>query len=192
MAEIKVEKKKPIWPWILIGLGILLLLFFVFRNNDQDQRGAAESENIIDSREDNDAVASYVAYVKDNSGRMGEDHEYTNEAFMKLIDAVESKADEINFEIQADINRAKEQAQSITNESSDTSHANSIRNSADILANALENMQNAKYPGLKNEASELRNAASSIKPDVLTLNQKDAVKNYLTSAADLLNKMNNN
>lgn len=34
MAEIKIEKKNPIWPWILVGVIILALIlyFFVFKD----------------------------------------------------------------------------------------------------------------------------------------------------------------
>ncbi|SFF91814.1 hypothetical protein SAMN04488033_11441 [Salegentibacter agarivorans] len=35
MAEIKVEKKKPVWPWILlIAIIILGILFYVFAYDD--------------------------------------------------------------------------------------------------------------------------------------------------------------
>lgn len=30
MAEIGVEKKKPIWPWIILVLVILVILYFLF------------------------------------------------------------------------------------------------------------------------------------------------------------------
>jgi len=54
----------------------------------------------------------------------------------------------------------------------------------------LQNIQKAKYPGLANEVEALRSASESIKPGVLTLDQKDAVKNYFAKASDLLQKMN--
>lgn len=38
MAEIRIEKKKPIWPWILLLLGIAALVyFFVFRDKEAEQ-----------------------------------------------------------------------------------------------------------------------------------------------------------
>ncbi len=38
MAEIKIEKKKPIWPWIILVLVILALLYFlVFADDDDDK-----------------------------------------------------------------------------------------------------------------------------------------------------------
>jgi hypothetical protein len=43
---------------------------------------------------------------------------------------------------------------------------------------------------LTNEVEALKNAATSIKPSILTLEQKDAVKNFFATASDLLQKMN--
>lgn len=38
MAEIKIEKKTPIWPWILAALVIAALLyFFFFRDREAEQ-----------------------------------------------------------------------------------------------------------------------------------------------------------
>ena len=34
MAEIKVEKKKPVWPWILLIAIIIGILFYVFASDD--------------------------------------------------------------------------------------------------------------------------------------------------------------
>jgi len=50
--------------------------------------------------------------------------------------------------------------------------------------------QQAKYPSLVAEATEIKQAAAAINPDVLTLNQKEAVKTFFRKAADLLSKMN--
>jgi len=46
MAEIKIEKKKPIWPWILILLIIAALIYFVFfTNHETTSVNSVESEN---------------------------------------------------------------------------------------------------------------------------------------------------
>jgi hypothetical protein len=37
MAEIKIEKKKPIWPWIVAVLIIAALLYFVFLKDNEVQ-----------------------------------------------------------------------------------------------------------------------------------------------------------
>lgn len=46
MAEIKIEKKKPVWPWIVAALLIAALVYFVFLKDDQVQTGnTVEIEN---------------------------------------------------------------------------------------------------------------------------------------------------
>lgn len=42
MAEIKIEKKKAIWPWI-IGIIILALLIYFLAFNDRDEMNTEET-----------------------------------------------------------------------------------------------------------------------------------------------------
>lgn len=52
MAEIKIEKKKPIWPWIVALLLIAGLVYFVFLRDDQaqmDNRTQIENNTSVDS-----------------------------------------------------------------------------------------------------------------------------------------------
>lgn len=37
MTEIKIEKKRPVWPWIVALLLIAGLVYFVFLKNNQAQ-----------------------------------------------------------------------------------------------------------------------------------------------------------
>jgi hypothetical protein len=200
MAEIKIEQKKTIWPWIIAGLVIaaLLIYFLVFRDNSKNTEAVTEADYITNTnepdpsgvRENNGAVAAYVNFVESNKGKMSLDHAYTNEALLKLIEATNAKANEVGYEVRADLGKARGYAKMITNDSHATTHANSIRKAVDILTNVLQNIQKAEYPGLANEVKELKSASESIKPEVLTLDQKDAVKNYFSQASDLLQKMN--
>ncbi|MCP2029715.1 hypothetical protein L1276_004909 [Flavobacterium sp. HSC-32F16] len=46
MAEIKIEKKKPVWPWIAVVLLIAALVYFVFlRDNETTTERNVEIEN---------------------------------------------------------------------------------------------------------------------------------------------------
>ncbi len=200
MAEIKIEQKKQIWPWLLAGLVIatLLVYFLVFRDNDKNTEAFTEVKNITNTnqydliglKENNGTVVTYVNFVENSKEKMSLDHEYTNEALLKLIEATNAMADEAGYEVQADIEKVWEYATMIENDPFETTHADNIRKADDILTNVLQNIQKAKYPGLANEVAALRNASESIKPGVHTLDQKDAVKNYFAKAAILLQKMN--
>ncbi|MBU3926824.1 MAG: hypothetical protein KKB74_03385 [Bacteroidetes bacterium] len=200
MAEIKIEQKKQIWPWLLVGLVIaaLLVYFLVFRDPGKIKEAVTEADDITNTNEpdllgvneNNATVAAYVNFVDNNKEKMGLDHEYTNEALLKLIEATNAMADEVGYEVRADLDKAKEYAKMITEDPFETTHADNIRKADDIITNVLQNIQKAKYPGLANEVEALRSASESIKPGVLTLDQKDAVKNYFAKASDLLQKMN--
>jgi hypothetical protein len=200
MAEIKIEKKKPIWPWLLVGLIIVALLvnFLVFRDNGENTEVVTEPDSItytnesdlLEVKENNGTVEAYVSFVENNNEKMSLDHEYTNEALLKLIEATDAMANEVGYDVQADIEKAREYAKMIEQDSFEITHADNIRNADSILTNILQNIQKAKYPGLADEVTALISASESIKPGVLTLEQKDAVKNYFAKASDLLQKMN--
>ncbi|SFD50892.1 hypothetical protein [Flavobacterium phragmitis] len=37
MAEIKIEKKKPVWPWVVALLLIGAIIYYMFLRNDEAQ-----------------------------------------------------------------------------------------------------------------------------------------------------------
>jgi len=192
MAEIKIEKKKSVWLWVLLILGVTALLLYILSLNDGSQKmeKIPETTDLLSVNENLATVNAFVVFVESDSNKMTLDHAYTNEALLKLVEATNAIADEVGYDIKADIDQVKEYAEIITVEPYETTHANNIRKASDILTKILQNIQQAKYPGLSNEVLQLRNASSLINPDVLTLDQKDAVKSFFSSAADLLKKMN--
>jgi hypothetical protein len=189
MAEIKIEKRKPMWPWLLLSLGLAaaLIYFITFRDKNDEKKEIIE---LISVSEKNTTVDDYVNFIESDSNKMSLDHAFTNDALLRLTDATDAMADEIDVELQTDLDKVDEYAEMITKDPLDTSHANSIRKATDILTNALHEIQKANYSGLKNEVAELRAASESINPDVLTLNQQIEVKVFFQKAADLLKKMN--
>ncbi len=194
MTEIKIEKKKPIWPWILgavllIGAGVAI--WFLLMGDDKNDPLTTKDETTwIDTKEDNNTVGAYITFIESDTNTMGLDHVYTHEALTKLTNAVEAMANEVDYDVKADIAKAKEYADSITKDRLETTHANKIKSAAKVLSNALLNIQQARYPSLSSEATGVKSAAAAINPDALTLDQRDAVKSFFSKAADLLHKMN--
>lgn len=192
MAIIKIEKKKTAGLWVVLGLILIaaFIYFMYFNDGPKEMEKVPETTDLIGVNENNTTVKAFVDFIEADSMKMSLDHAFTNEALLKLTDATNAMADEVGYEVKADIDKVKEYAEVITKDPFDTSHADDIRSATDILTNVLQNIQKAKFPGLTNEVAELRNASSSINPDVLTLDQKDAVKSFFRKAADLLKKMN--
>lgn len=191
MTEIKIEKKTPVWPWILLALGLLFAGWFFFVRNDKaGPLETADKTALIDLRENNIVVNAYVKFINSDTNTMSLDHTFTSEAITKLSDAVDAMATETGYDLKADVAKTKQLAYEITEDPMATTHADKIRRAADILGTYLQNIQQAKYPSLSAEATDVKNAASAINPETLTLDQRDAVKSFFRKAADLLDKMN--
>ncbi len=214
MAEIKIEKKKPVWPWILLGLVILgVILYFLLSDNNTDTMDDRDDMEEVDTtyqttqvREgdtatwpedtnrtpsataDNQSVDTYLSHVG-NTSRMGMEHEYTNNALLHLINAVDYKAQEQNVNIQTDLTEIRNDARAITQNPQATDHANHIRNAATKLTNAMEKIQEKKFPNLSQDITDVRDAAQNIDTSVLTLEQRDKINSFFNEAADVLRKM---
>lgn len=195
MAEIKIEKKSPKWPWIILLLVILGIVgYFVFFGDESPDRMAETTEvEENDNRQEalnNSTVADFVSFIENDPDQMGLDHEFTNEALMKLTDATESMAEETDYDIRKDIDKVRALAKKIKEDPYETTHANSIREAAGILASTLSRIQQNGFPDLSSETSQVEQAVEDINVDVLTLEQKSEVKGFFREAADLLQKMN--
>ena len=209
MAEIKIEKKKPIWPWIILALVILALLYFlVFADDDNDDdMDEIETEQVEEGtvwEDDTDTtswetetdnlgttgagVEAYLAYISDDA-KMGIDHQYTNNAIIELMNAVQAKADEINYDISADMQEVRAEAQAIQQDPMALTHANKIKSAGTKLANIMEKMQKDQFPNLSQDVSEVKTAAQNINESTPTLDQKDQIKKFFDEAGDVLEKM---
>ncbi|GGB65311.1 hypothetical protein GCM10007424_01540 [Flavobacterium suaedae] len=204
MAEIKIEKKKTVWPWIVLLLLVIagVVYFLFFRENEENNTEAEENTTVVNDvmqsdidqnqydESGNTQIASYVDFIEENRSNMGLDHEYTNEALMKLINATQAAADDADYDIKKDMDEVKKYADKITTDPYETSHADTIKKAFDKLAVILENIQEHTNRNLASESAAVKEAASAINPDELTLDQKSEVKSFFDKASTLLEKMN--
>ncbi|MHA6280730.1 hypothetical protein ACXYMT_11165 [Salinimicrobium sp. CAU 1759] len=215
MAEIKIEKKKPIWPWIILVLVILAILYFLVFADDDGDIDDVETEQVEETAWEEDdetttwdeqtdttgwetdgdtlsatgqGVSGYLAYIADNN-KMGIDHEYTNNAIIHLMNAVQAKANEMNYDISADMQSVRQDARQIEKDPMALTHADKIKAAGTKLANIMEKMQKKGYPNLSSDVNEVKTAAQNINSTTPTLEQKDQIKKYFDEAGDLLRKM---
>lgn len=202
MAEIEIEKKKPIWPWI-IGLLILaaLLYFFVFadKDNDDDVRERPVTTEQVTTRDTIDEraqivnvseVDEYKSYIQDP--QMGVDHEYTHGALQKLIGATRAMARKTNVDIDADLSEASKKADEITKDPTATNHSKKIKSAAETITKALKTIQTEKTPNLDSEYKQVESTLALIDSDVKTLDQKKEIKAFFDSAGNLLTQIEKN
>ncbi len=196
MAEIKIEKKSPIWPWVLIGLIILaiILYFFVFKDKNSTQMANNNADTTAmamnNQNGNDDAVTTYINYVRRDTAEMSLDHEYSHEALTKLANATEAISNKTGVDVKADLDEAKKLSQDITDNPNATSHADDIKKASTIIATALSTIQSAKFSDLSANAESLMNDAKAVDARDLTLDQKNTVQTFYHNAADLLEKMN--
>ncbi len=194
MAEIKIEKKKSIWPWILlvlIALGLIWYFFIRNQNNKFAEKNRVTEEVVIEDNviePSSNAISLYSAYLNDTS-KMDIDHEYSQGALYHLIDAVQEKADMLNVDIKANLDEARIKASEITKNPNDVNHADLIKSSDKIITQALTTIQKEKFPNLAPDVAKLNTAVSEIDTSVKTLDQKEKVNNFFKSAESLLLKM---
>jgi len=198
MAKIEIEKKKSIWPWILVAILVILALlyFFVWADDDIDDVDDMDdntTEQVMQEEpQTNDAtqmtaVQEYSNYI--DNPEMGIDHEYANGALLELIAATRSVAEKQNVNIEAELSEAKNKAEKITEDPMKLTHANKIKNSGETITRALQTLQDQKFPDMKEEYTAVEEALGKIQPDEETLNQKEAVKSFFEKAEELLISM---
>jgi len=190
------EQKKKLFPfaWILLVLVIMALIAYYLYENRFKGKPETDQNNqelkLIDKHENDTTVTAYISFVNDDTNKMTLDHEYSNTALLKLSKAISAMARSAGYVVKADLNQAETDANKITTDPLVITHADNIRKAADILSEALNNLQRAKYPSLSTDASAVSAAAQKIDPDVMTLDQKNKVKQFFQRSAELLSKMN--
>ncbi len=209
MAEIKIEKKSTIWPWILLALLIIgLIAFFLLRDNDEAEPYADNTDNteeVMANEVNDDAtmnddaymnnqyalVSAYTTYVRNDEDKMGLDHDYTHAAFDKLIAAIREVAEENNYDLKVDLESAEQKSDAIKKDPMSLKHANMIKDGFMVIAKAMRNLQQAKFGGLETDIDQLDQLANSVQEDVPTLEQKDNIKSFFNTASDILSDMSN-
>lgn len=194
MAEIKIEKKAPIWPWVIAGVILVAALaYFLFVRNGTDNKVMMDRDStgteMVDGNS-NSVVTAFTSFVDRDTASMDLDHEYTHDAIVKLVDATQAMTDKTGYDAKVDIDAARNYADKITVDPSVTTHADNIKRATELLSTALKNIQVAHFPQLSAESDNVTSASQAIGTDELTLDQKSAIKSYFNNASTLLKKMN--
>lgn len=214
MADIDVERKAatPIWIWI-VGLLLLALLIWaiasMMRRDDRPAAMVTDTPAVVAPAEQPGAPVGAAAlpaaaqtFMQDchleegaRTEGMGLDHDFTVNCLEHLANSLEGLAQQrpadpnINQHVETIRERANQIRQS---DPASTEHARWTREAADAGANALEAMHQTWHAGdqqLRNEVSQVRQAAQQIDPADLHLEQLTDLRSYFRRAGDAMNSI---
>jgi len=206
MTEIKIEKKTPIWPWILLILIILVIIAYFVLDNDEDDVHDDTNTETIDETDDyrNDSLNSYdtianVTYdsalndfnthVKDST-RIGSDSIYTKTAFHKLADIVVIKANQHHLKPSESLSSLKSYNMYRSNPSDTMEVSNNWKRIGMDITRVIQSIQTEHYPSLAANVSSLKEKSDQLS-DSLTLDrQQQEIRNFIRHTRDILNSMN--
>ena len=213
MAEIKIEKKKPIWPWILLVLIIILaiVLYFMFGNRVDDDTEADDVNTEIteeaDDREDyvsyEDSLAlansekafrTYTTSIQDTTA-LGTDAVKTKAALINLSRAVEAKANQFGLENSESLEMLNKEIRSVdstltsTNQNIDTKM---FKGTGMRILAVMDTIQKVKFPQLTTNVDNVKDALNRISPEQQLTNQAQHVNSFFRQSNEVLNKMNKN
>ena len=202
MAEIRVEKKKPVWPWILLAILIILALLYFFvwadgNESDADEQDEDQIEQLdqyettenTDNDYPNNATAAYLSYIE-NAGdedSLGVDPRYTREALQKLGLAVNSQTTSIGREPTSELGKLADS----TRVSNAPISNDSIKRAGEVIVRNLEELQKRTYSELSDEIQELRETLNAIGTTTgeASSEESEAVTRFFTTAAEVLREM---
>ncbi|QAA80361.1 hypothetical protein EI546_00820 [Aequorivita sp. H23M31] len=216
MAEIKIEKKKPIWPWVLLVVIILLIVYFFWYRNDanldrtddvivrdtisqvnepyQDTNRMEETTlytGTYGTVRNEEAFADYFRYV-DNLDTRDSDRGFYRTAFFKLITAVKRQAEIDSVDVTNNISAAMNSAENLTNDPDTNTKADNAKKAADEISKALKTIQEKVNDNLSDNYKEVQTAASGIDGTKTLDTQTASIDAFFDKSARLLQNMNDN
>ena len=208
MAEIKIRKKSPVWPWILLVLIILVALwyFFIYLDttdvddvDDVDDMNTEQVDNESYNSEDgmnNDTYSttdSIYNATSSNNNLAATPVTTTvadaNKSMIDLIDAVRTKSLETKVTINNDLKAQREKLVKTTTSTSENTWMKTLKESGDQIIAALQNIQKEKFPQLSNEVISAQNSLQMVDASKTFEDQKAEIDTFIRNVVTTLNKM---
>ena len=213
MAEIKIEKKKPIWPWIILILILLAAVYYFWYSNDRkfDSDELILKDTITQEDEiyrldkepeeskplytgtygtvkNEQAFADYLIYV-DKLDNNSTENDYYRTAFFKLITATKRASEIKNVDVRNNIAAAMESAEKLTNVPKTSVKADNLKQAASEVSRALKSIQEKGFSNLSDDAKSVETAVAGIDGTKTLDLQTSNIDTFYDKAARLLQRM---
>lgn len=212
MAEIKIEKKSPIWPWILVILIILAAIYFFWAYNDKDldTNDDVLTRDTISQVEDpyrnevettavytgtygtvktEQAFADYFTFV-DSLDTNSADKSFYRTGFFKLITATKRQAELDSVDVSSNISAAMTSAEKLTNAPTPTTKSGDAKKTAEEISKALKAIQTEDYSNLTNEVNNMEETVKKINANETLDKQSAIIDEFFDRSARVIQKMN--
>lgn len=207
MAEIEIEKKKPLWPWIAAVVAILLIILIIFflagDDDDRQDDRIEEVEFRQRDRQENreftypeNAVGQYLFFMEEEY-RLATGEEGSRKAMEKLAAAVEQKARDLREDPGEELKEIGPDTATttrITSQSSSDTTARAMtreefQRKGTIIVNALEELQQMHFPELSEEIKALRADLNAAGAKDQEKRKPEAIEDFFEQAAEVLRSM---
>jgi hypothetical protein len=214
MAEIKIEKKRPVWPWVIVILIVLgIVTYFIYENQDNDEynddlnddMSTEQIDGSINQQSDSDydlnqnyrsTFDEFSAFEESiaDSTRIAVDSSYTKKAFSNLAKAVVAKADQNALQDSEAVNYLKDYttlSANISNTPQGAETSKNFKTTSDKIVTVLEAIQTKNYPALQSQVSDLKQTNAKVDGSMSMDKQQADMNSFLYQCRDVLQAMNN-
>ena len=198
MAEIQIERKeRPVWPWVIGAILLALLVLWLVGGFWTREQQVAEGPvaGALDPRDEAPAeVRGYANWLEEHRDRVepARVHTYAADGIRELADALAALADRgegTQEVIQTHLDRMRELAGSIGNQTSSVDHAALTRQAFTTGVEAFERLADRQYVQATNNVGELRDGAQALNPQQPLTDQVADVKEFFIRAGLALQRM---
>ncbi|WP_373518005.1 hypothetical protein [Pricia sp.] len=207
MAEIKIEKKKPWWPWILALLIILAIVAYFWYTDGKlvDDDVSITSEEAVGNyvqegftatdvgetyTKSDLETAEYTSFIGDKS-KLGTDFNYTKDALVQLSNAVRQAA------VEHGINKTDERLERVENGAKDVQKngdslqlARRIKEVGGDIAQIIRTIQEKEYPEMAETPEHIKRTLGAIVPNQKITEQEERIRAFFDACGDALKEMN--
>ncbi|HLT32375.1 MAG TPA: hypothetical protein VKZ98_01170 [Aquaticitalea sp.] len=210
MAEIKIEKKKPVWPWILLVLILLAIVaFFVYQNQADDTYYDDDNTDMVDDMDNsiyNDtttfgdtyydegsaAMTGLMESLKDST-RFGTDSTFTKTALHNLAKLTMAKAQSNNVESSSALSDLESYTLRNNLNDSRTDNSNMAADFKDVtqdIVTVIESITNKNGTTMQQEVTQLKETSSKISGTTTLDKQQRTLQTFFRQAHDVLHSTN--
>jgi hypothetical protein len=216
MADIRTQRTRPLWPWVIAGLVLLaIILWLILGRGDRapatDPLVGDPAPTAVDpavppppAAEPDPAPATvagapapvnqFLSYTQELRARPAVEitHEHTAEGLRHLADALAAMAQRdqiVVAEIEEQVSVLRKHADALQQEPEAARHPAHAREAMLGAVKLMEVLQTQRYPQLEQEVAQARNAATDIQAGVQLPEQADDVQRFFNRSAQVVHGM---